>query len=106
MHKHMIRLLLLSAIVSLVFPSTGSAGDTKAESIQITQGKEDYELTVPVSQLIMSIPTGGLSQKKTMSGGSTASPRYFYFEDNALHLIISGWFESEQGFMGVKRFWE
>jgi hypothetical protein len=106
MQMRLIRVLLLATIVTLPFPSASFADDSKAETIQITQLKEDYEVTVPVSQLIMTIPKGGLSQKKTVIGGSTASPRYFYFEDKTLQLIISGWFESEQRFTGVKKFWE
>jgi hypothetical protein len=54
----------------------------------------------------MTIPEGGLSQEKNTRGGSTDSPRYFYLEDKALQLIISGWFEPSKGFRGIKSFWE
>ena len=62
-------------------------------------------LTVPVSRLVMRIPKAGLSKGKNPSGGSANSPRYFYLENQALHLIISGWFEPERGFKGVEDFW-
>jgi len=82
------------------------AGPSKNETIQINELKEGYELTVPVSQLVMTIPKGGLSQKNIPLGGSTDSPRYFNFEDKALHLIISGWFEPAQRYSGIKKSWD
>ena len=42
----------------------------------------------------------------TQVGGATASPRYFYFTDDTKNLELSGWFESADGFAGVKKFWE
>ena len=53
----------------------------------------------------MSIP-GDLSQKNRPAGGSTDSPRYFYFEDTSQTLIISGWCESSRSFQGIARFWK
>jgi hypothetical protein len=54
----------------------------------------------------MAIPKGNLVLKNNAVGGGTSSPRYFYFEDSKLDLIVSGWFESAQGFSGIKKFWE
>lgn len=82
-----------------------NADPSKTETIQVNEIGSDYVLSVPVSRLIMTLPKGGLSQKKSAVGGSTDNPRYFYFEDRALHLIISGWFEPEQRFAGIKKSW-
>lgn len=78
----------------------------RSDAIQITQKGDNYILTVPVSRLIMSIPRGGLSQKNNSIGGSTDNPRYFYFDDSANNLVISGWFEPAQGFSSAQKLWE
>lgn len=106
MNLRLLRVLFLMLIVVLPCSSVSQADDAKAVTLQIAEQKEAYELSVPVSQLIMTIPKGGLAQTKTAVGGSTASPRYFLFEDKAIHLIISGWFESDDGFKGIKAFWK
>jgi len=85
--------------------TTSHADPSKTGTIQINETASDYVLTVPASRLIMTLSKGGLSQKKYSLGGSTDHPRYFYFEDQALHLIVSGWFEPEQKFAGIKKFW-
>ncbi len=103
---HPTRVLFLASIALLLFSMASYAGPSKNETIQINELKEGYELTVPVSQLVMTIPKGGLSQKNIPLGGSTDSPRYFNFEDKALHLIISGWFEPAQRYSGIKKSWD
>lgn len=100
----------LTALQSATYTSsrTSTSGDSQGvrlDAIQITQKGDSYFLTVPVSRLVMSIPSSGLSQKDNSSGGSTDNPRYFYFNDSANNLIISGWFEPAQGFSGVQKFW-
>lgn len=84
----------------------GSASTPRREAIQITRQDNNFLLTVPVSRLTMSIPAAGLTQRNNAIGGSTDSPRYFYFHDSAKGLTISGWFEHEQGYKGVKKLWE
>ena len=75
------------------------------ERLQIKQSADSYELNVPISQLTMTIPKGGLVQTNTSVGGSTNNPRYFLFEDKDKALVISGWFEPAQGFPGIQKFW-
>src|SRR3954453_18524219 len=74
-------------------------------SLQITEQNEKYVLTVPVSHLVMTIPKGGLSKTQNLVGGSADSQRYFILEDRALSFIVSGWFESDDNFHGVKKLW-
>jgi hypothetical protein len=82
------------------------AGTTaRPDAIQITQTGTHYVLTVPVSRLVMRLPKGNLVQANPGTGGGTSSPRYFYFKDREAPFIISGWFESQDGFTGVQRFW-
>jgi hypothetical protein len=100
------RIPVFALLVFLLLSISSFAGPANTESIEINKRGGAYEVTVPVSRLIMTIPEGGLSQEKNARGGSTDSPRYFYFEDKALQLIISGWFESSSRFQGVKSFWD
>ena len=56
----------------------------------------------------MTLPQSNWSRKdKSSVGGATASPRYFYFEDShEASLQLSGWFEPEHRFKGVRAMWE
>lgn len=97
-------LLFFSA--TLLFATTASADRfPESESIMIKQRDGVYELTVPVSRLIATIPRGDLVLPKN-SAVAAGSPQYFILKDETLHLIISGWFVAEQGFPGVREFWE
>lgn len=100
------RVLFLAATVSLVSYTAGCGGPSKYEALQINETIQGYELTVPASRLIMTIPKGSLSLRENRIGGATDNPRYFFLEDKASSLIISGWFESEQRFPGIKKLWE
>ena len=99
------RAYILAAVAAL-FCRAGICQESKATTLEIAEMTGNYVLSVPVSRLIMTIPKGGLAVATNSAGGSAGSPRYFYFEDKTLHLIISGWFEAEQGFPGIKQFWE
>jgi hypothetical protein len=78
----------------------------QSDSITVTEGADAFELTVPVSRLTMSLPKEGLRQKeRETSGGSTASRRYYYLEDPAAHIILSGWFEAAQEYPGAAKVW-
>jgi hypothetical protein len=96
---------LLGVLVFLVCGVGTSQEASKAASLEIAEDTDSYVLTVPVSRLVMSLRKGGLSRVQKSGKGSTGSPRYFFFEDKALHLIISGWFESDPGFSDIKKFW-
>jgi hypothetical protein len=103
---HKIRTVSSALFIILFFSVVCFADRSKSESLEINEIKGNYELTVPVSRLVMTIPKNNLSQGENKRGGSTDNPRYFYFEDKSLHLIISGWFEPAHGFPGIKKFWE
>ena len=100
------RILIVVSLIALFSADVSHAQDPKAAAtLQISQTAESYVLSVPVSQIVMTIPKSGLTPKKVEVGGATAHPRYFYFEDKS-GLVISGWFEPDRGFKGVEKFWE
>jgi hypothetical protein len=86
--------------------SNSDDGQVRKDAIQISERGNNYVLTVPVSQLTMSIPRFGLIQKNNAARGSTDNPRYFYFKDPNTGLLISGWFEPEKGYSGIQNFWK
>ncbi len=100
----MIHTKLLAALLLL----TGLAVDAAAQSdrLVITERPDAYVLTVPVSRLVMTIPKEGFTAGTSPRSDATASRRYFYFEDTAKRLFISGWFEAQSEFPGMAKFWE
>ena len=80
-------------------PSAGPA-----QSIQITDAPGAYSVTIPDSRLTMTIPKGSLvRQSDSLAGFLAHGPRYFYFEDLAMGLVVSGWFEPAKAFSGLAR---
>lgn len=77
----------------------------KAVTLTITEAAGQYVLAVPVSRLVMTIPKGSLRIAPTAVGGATGSPRYFSFASESPALIITGWFESADGFSTIQAFW-
>jgi hypothetical protein len=75
-------------------------------TLHVIEKNGAYELSVPVSQLVMTIPKENLSPERNPSGGSANSSRYFYFADQKRTLLISGWFESATAFKGMEGFWK
>lgn len=99
-----------SSLVAMLFlaGACSTPGGGSTDRIEITAANDAYRLSVPVSQLTMTLPKGNWSRKdKSAMGGGTASPRYFYFEDSKEEsLILSGWFEPDSRFEGVPKYWE
>ncbi len=105
-NMHKLRILSWLFIILLIFSATSYASTPKSETIAINEMENTYELTVPISKLFMTLPKKGLSLKQGSIGGGTDNPRYFYFEDKARNIIISGWFESDLNFTNINTFWE
>jgi hypothetical protein len=74
-------------------------------TLQVIENNGAYELSVPISRLVMRIPKENLSPQKNPLGGSASGPRYFCFGDGKA-LFLSGWFESADDFKGMERFWK
>lgn len=93
--------LLTAAVIVLLVPlSALSQKVAESERLVLMDKGATYELTVPVSRLAMTIPKGGFRPSKPDAGST--SPRYFYLQDPDSALIISGWFEPEQAFSGMR----
>jgi len=101
--------LILAAAVLALAGACSTPSPRSNEAIQISESSTAYKLSVPVSQLAMTLPKGDWSRKdKSALGGGTSTPRYFYFEDQKEEsLILSGWFEPDRLFSGsAAKQWE
>jgi hypothetical protein len=83
-----------------------TANTPRPDALQVAALDTGYELSVPVSRLVMTIPKAGLTRATNAFGGAADNPRYFNFTDSGRGLTLSGWFEPEQKFHGVQAFWE
>jgi hypothetical protein len=83
-----------------------AAGSSADATIRIRELEQVFELSVPVSRLVVTIPKAGLVRTKNPLGGSADHPRFFYFVGGANLTFISGWIEPAQRFSGIEKFWE
>ena len=81
---------------------TAVVNTTEPDRITVVERPDVYELMVPVSNLVLSIPKQGLVQKTDKPQGR----RYFYFMDEKRSRIVSGWFEPAEEFSGIEKFWK
>jgi hypothetical protein len=95
-------ILVLSFLLSTV-----AFGQQSSDSVtlKITEDATSYVLTVPISRLVMTIPKDGLEVQRGASSGAGNGPRYFSLKDPSGLLIVSGWFESADGFSDIQSFW-
>ena len=101
--------LILVAAALLLAGACSTPAPRSNEALQVSETSSAYKLSVPVSQLAMTLPRGNWSHKdKSPLGGGTSNPRYFYFEDQKEEsLILSGWFEPDRLFTGsAAKQWE
>lgn len=86
-------------------PSTQSPSG-RPDEIQVSRRGNNYLLTVGPSRISMSLPAGALTRRIASASGVPDSPRYFHFEDRGTKLIVSGWFNPAEQFIGAKALWE
>jgi hypothetical protein len=79
------------------------AANAPADALQIKQLEKVYELTVPASKLVMTLPQRDFARVTNPAGGAEHK-RYFYFVEGP--LSVSGWFEPAPDFPGLQAFWE
>lgn len=94
--------LMVAFAASILAAACAGTGPRSKEALEISESSTSYRLSVPVSQLTLTVPRGNWArQDKSALGGGTANPRYFYFEDASDEsLILSGWFEPDRLFSG------
>ncbi len=97
---------VLAAIFVLLGGGFAAGATDSGEHIQINVADGRYSLSVPASQLVMTMPKGGWLLKDNNIGGGTSNPRYFYFENKADSSVLSGWFEPDRRFTSVRQLWE
>ena len=95
------RLPAAVSILLLVGALVGCAASSPSTRLAVVEREAVYELTVPVSRLVMTIPKAALVPAK----GGNDSPRYFYLHDKTAGLIMSGWFEPAERYPGLQQLW-
>lgn len=90
----------MNAIIALAILLSAGAAD---DSIVIVERPAVFELSVPVSRLVMTIPKAGLVRTEA---DASSSRRYFKLVDAERHLIVSGWFEPAEEFQELETMWK
>jgi len=72
----------------------------QGSSIVVTESGPNFVITVPVSQLMLTVPKRGLVPDK-----ANKDPTYFKFDNDKETLIVSGWFSPADGFRSIQAFW-
>jgi hypothetical protein len=94
--------LILAAALAMAAPSLCIAAPPE-QTLVVAESGGSYRLSVPISQLVMTMPRGGLAATQYPA---SASPRYFQFEDASRGVMLSGWFEPAGSFRGIDAFWK
>ena len=96
---------ILLATLCLLLPQSARTQQPANVTLTVARDSANYVLAVPISRLVMAIPRGSLRVIPQGNGGPKG-PRYFFFEDPAQHMQISGWFESSEGYKDIQTFWK
>jgi len=96
--------LVVAISLAVTWPLYGAPIGQDALTLKVTESPNSFRLTVPVSRLTMTIPRGSFVHETET--GVDSGPRYFQFADSTSGLIISGWFESSDGFSNLQSFWD
>ena len=94
---------LLIFLVTLTNNTSFAQSIDAKESILVSERDQSFDITVPISKIALRLPEADFKiSTSPPSAGSTASSRYFAFEDRVHGVLLSGWFESARQFPGVK----
>ena len=102
--RYLIRATWLSVFLCVVIASHTLAGSDDGRLV-INEVENGFELTVPLSRLILSMPKGGLAIGTNKRGGATESTRYFYLANAAEGVVVSGWFERAARYTDLDASW-
>jgi hypothetical protein len=100
------RHLLITLIIIMLFLMIGCAG---LSNIHINEISQNYELDTPGKKLFLTIPKGELTLRDLRDDNLRdyeTSPRFYYLENRKSNLIITCWFEPEEQFPGINKFWD
>lgn len=103
--QHIVKSFLVAGLL-LVGGCSAPGGVDSSQRIHASEADGRYRVTVPASRLELTLPQGNWRKKDGNLGGGTASPRYFYFENRADNLVVSGWFEPDGAYTGVRTLWK
>ena len=76
-----------------------------ADRIQVNAVQSRWDVTVPKSKLVLSLPKGDLQIAESIGVGAAASPRYFVLKGRTTGTIVSGWFEPAERQSDLRASW-
>jgi hypothetical protein len=88
-------------ILLMIVAVAGCATSAGNARLAVVERDASYDLTVPVSRVVMMIPRAGLVRVDVRH----ENPRYFYFQDKSAGMILSGWFEAAERYPGLQQLW-
>lgn len=92
------------AVAAWLAAPWAQAAETPADQrIVIAETEESFQLSVPVSRLVMTFPRGGFVVD--LIDEETDGPRYFSFADQSRGAILTGWFEPATIYKGIQHLW-
>jgi hypothetical protein len=71
------------------------------EQVEVVPANDDYLISTIGSKLALHVPKGELVPQTRDESGNRYPPHYFYLDDRARGLILSGWFETADRWAGV-----
>jgi hypothetical protein len=75
--------------------------------VQVESTGDQYRVTFPLSAVALRFPKQGFVRSDPGFGGGTAHPAYFYMDNRATGLTLSGWFITYKLYPGIEAaFWE
>ncbi len=85
-----------------VIHAQDSAG---AARLTVTESRGNYVVTIPASQLMLTIPKAGFMPSRSPAGAAAAQSNYFSLGDDDRVIYASGWFSPADGFSRITEFW-
>lgn len=83
-----------------------SAQVSADETLTVAETGGSYRISVPVSHLAVTIPTGTFGISSDPQHDASNGPRYFALQDRTRGAMISGWLEPADGYKGIKPMWD
>lgn len=97
--------IIVFAAIVIVGCAATPVGGTAGQSIAVRPVPAGFELSVPISNLVMTFSKDGFVRS---TASPNAHPRYFFFTSDRpdSYVGLSGWFEPDGAFPGTKKAWE